>query len=288
MSSLKTASRRWWRDPLAHFLMIGGLFFALEVMLMGTEDTRVAEQTTIRVSAEHAAELKSALSLQRGHDPNEQELKASIERFVNDEVMVREARRLGLDRGDLIIRRRLIQKMQFLIDDMAVSAPPTSSELISWFNEHRAQYQGVERYDVTQVYFATERRGDAAERDALDALNAWRAAGAEPSGDPFLGGGLLTRRTLQQLKRRFGEAFAAQVGAASRAQVPETWYGPVRSVFGYHLLRVTSTQPAAAPSLDAVRSRVRADLIEMRRRQMAGQARAKLRERFTVEVEATP
>ena len=288
MSSFQTPSHKWWRDPLAHFLLIGGVLFALDATLLDTEDARVTEQTTIRVSAAHIAELKSALSRHRDHTPSDQELKASIARFIDDEVMVHEARRLELDRGDLIIRRRLIQKMQFLIDDMAIATPPTESELIAWFNDHRAQYRGVERHDVVHVYFSTERRGEDAERDALEALNAWRAVGATPSGDPFLGGEQLTRRTQQQLTRRFGEIFAAKVGVVSRAQAPKVWYGPVKSAFGYHLVRVTSTQPAAEPTLDAVRSRVRADLMEARRRQMAGQARAKLRERFTIEVEATP
>ena len=292
MSIQQTKTTAWWRDPLVHFLVIGGVLFLFDSGFTSSEDQRASKRTKIKVSAEYVAELEASLTRHRGVSPSPQEIQAEVEQFIDDEIMVREARRLGLDQGDLIIRRRLIQKMRFLVDDMATATPPTDAELNAWFNTHRDQYRGVDRYDVEQVYFATERRGIASLRDATQALNASRARSpqhpVQPTGDPFLGGNRRKQRTQRQLKRRFGQAFSELVVTASRRDDPNIWYGPVKSPFGHHLLRVIDTHNAREPTLKTVRSRVRADLMESRRRQAAGQARAELRELFTIEVESTP
>lgn len=200
---------RWWRSPLWHFFGIGLGLFVLEFMAVGG-GVEPSGDRTIVVSAAHVAELEAALR-QGGPGYHEGMLKAEIDKYVAEEVMVREARRVSMDRGDLIIRRRLIQKMDFLVDEMAQAKEPTEGELKAWFEANAARYLRPARYSVEHVYFARERRGGDASRDASAALWAWREPGEAPSGDPFLGGLKFNRRTHKALTRQVDSRFAGAV-----------------------------------------------------------------------------
>lgn len=281
MNSIENTPR-WWRDPLVHFLALGGVLFALDVARTSdAAGSGSAAGAPIVVSAAHVAELETALQ-RTGEPTTPADLDAEIERFVDEEVMVREARQLGLDRGDMIIRRRLVQKMRFVIEDMAAAEPPTDAEMAVWLAANRARYRRPARYDIEHAFFSSERRGDRAVTDAAEALEAWRSAGTEPGGDPFLGGRTLISRSDRHLRRGFGAAFA---DLAASAAAPDAWSGPVKTPFGQHLVRVTRVQPAVDPELAAVRARVRADIMDDRRRRASGRARAELRERYAVEIE---
>lgn len=248
--------RRWWREPLLHFLLIGAVLYAADAASSAGADGTTDEAPIV---------VGPALS---GAPPDE------VARYVEREALYREARRLGLDRGDLIIRRRLIQKMEFLIDDLAAPAPPTEAELQAWLAAHADRYRRPRRVTIEHVYFSRDRRGEAAEADARRAL-------ADPegaAGDPYLGGRVLRGRTESDLARELGGAFAAAVVDLE----PGRWHGPIPSAYGLHLVRVTAVEPARAATLDEVRARVEADLREARRAEAAAAARREIVARYRV------
>ena len=271
---------RWLRSPLVHFFGVGLGLFILEFMA-GGGGVELLDDRTIVVSAAHVAELEAVLR-QGGLGYHEGMLKAEIDKYVAEEVMVREARRMSMDRGDMIIRRRLIQKMDFLVDEMTQANEPSEDELKVWFVVNAARYLRPARYNVEHVYFARERRGSDASQDASAALRAWQESGEAPSGDPFLGGLKFNRRTHRALTRQVDSRFADAVVEVAGSSERDQWSGPVETTYGHHLVRVISVRESSAASFAAVRARVRRDMLMERRQQESARARAALIDSYNV------
>ena len=137
----------WWRQPTLHFLVIGAVLFGLDSAREGHSLSGQTDSEPIIVSAEHIAELRAALSAD-GQVPTTDALDHQIQAFIDEEIMVREAKTLGLDRGDMIIRRRLIQKMSFVIDDMASANPPSVGEMEAWLKSNSERYSTPARLSL--------------------------------------------------------------------------------------------------------------------------------------------
>ena len=112
------------REPLFQFLALGAMLFAL-YGLVGKRSAEAPEK--IVVSASRIANLGDGFARTWRRPPSEQELQGLIEDYIRDEVFYREGRAAGLDRDDVIIRRRVRQKMEFLAEDMSVPNRATSS-----------------------------------------------------------------------------------------------------------------------------------------------------------------
>ena len=265
--------RRGLRDPLFAFLLIGTAVFVLEDVWRGDASR------TIVVSREQADRLAELWHAQMERPPTAQELAALIEDRVREEILVREARRLRLDEDDVIVRRRLAQKVSFLSEDVATLEPPEEEELERYFETHRQRYETPAVVTFSHIYFSPDRRADAA-GDAERALaeldpDAWRT-----TGDPFMLGRTYAHAALPRLRKDFGDAFAEQVAAMPAEGV---WRGPLRSGYGFHLVRVDAASPAKGADYASVAERVAAD-FDAQRRADANQAYFEnLRAQYTVE-----
>ena len=178
----------------------------------------------------------------------------------------------GLDANDTIVRRRLVQKLTFLTEDLSTAQEPTAAELEAYFDQHTQRYALPRRVTFRHRYFSTDRR-QTAEQDARAALTDESAA-----GDPFMLQRAYAERNERDVANLFGQTFAAEIFALE----PGAWRGPVRSAFGWHAVWVERFSPATARPLEQVRSRVLADL-QMQRRQDANTRYAQdLLERYEV------
>ena len=266
------ARRPFWREPLVHFLAIGGLLFALDVLRSDPQPEDA--DPPIVVTADFVRSLRAEL----GRDvANEDEIRNAIDRFVEEEALVREARRLGLDRSDLVVRRRLVQKMEFLLGDLAVGREPTDAELQTWLDAHSDRYRRPARVTFEHVWFSRDRRGERTDDDARAALAAGVPDGA---GDPFLPGAAFERVTRGEVARQLGKTFAERVFRTPAG----SWTGPLPSAYGHHLVRVTAVEPGREATLDEVRKGVRRDVRAERRAEAERIARRALRERYEVVV----
>lgn len=214
--------------------------------------------------------------------PSATDEQAMLDAYVNDEILVREALAMGLDRGDIIVRRRLIQKMEFLIENSEPVPPPTDAELERFLAAHPDRYASPARVTFTHVFVSAQHPGGDVAGTAAS-LKAQLEAGADPAslGDPFLRGREFRLHAQGELANVFGAAFAAAVMG-----LPENvWSGPVHSTFGEHVVRVTEKRPGVEPVLAAVRERVERDWRDERRETLNRQARARLRTRYVVRVD---
>lgn len=243
------------REPLVRFLLIGALLFA------GMEGIRAAQRPVVRIDASELDQLAAYWEAQTQRPPNKAELKGIIDDRIDEELLAREALRLGLDKNDMIIRRRLAQKMSFATDD-APGRDPSDGDLRAFYQANAARYAAPERVSFQQVFFSGDRPNGGAAKAAAQALERAEEGGREdPTGDPFLFPLSYDDVNLPDLLRDYGPAFVktletAKVGA---------WAGPVISPYGWHLVKVSARRPGAATSFEAVRDQVRDAYLADRR-----------------------
>ena len=201
-------------------------------------------------------------------------------RAIEDEVMYREALRLGLDRGDAVVRRHLVQKMLVLAEDLAgASREPTGEEVAAYFERTRDRWRVDEQLHVIHVF--------AARRETLVELaDAVRAA--PPGVPPPLGDAFPRSRDLHgsrdDLAASYGGDFADAV-----AQLPvATWSAPIASRFGWHLVFVVGRDRGRPAMIAEVADRVRLELAVERRHDAIAQFLAQAFARYRIDVDGKP
>jgi hypothetical protein len=237
------------KEPLLHFVMLGGLLFA-SYSAFGTARQEAQPQPVIRMTAADAEWLKTMWTRQWRRPPTDEELTGLIADHLKEEVLAHEAKALELDVGDTIVRRRLAQKMAFLIDDTIRTAEPPEPELRILYETRLDLVRTPARVSFTQVFFRRE-DGDSRARASLVALS---DAASTPSeeGDRLLLGDTFADQDEPALTNLFGAAFAQAVLALPAGR----WSGPIESGYGLHLVKVTAVSSPQARQFAEVRERL--------------------------------
>ncbi len=269
-------TRRWLRDPLVVFLLIGVGVFAFDRW----RDPGDAERRVIDVTEAQVDGIRARWEAQFGRSATDEELGALIDEAVKEEILYREAQRLALDRDDAIVRRRLAQKMTFVLEDTAEMEAPREDDVSAYYAEQSERYREAARTTFVHVFLSNDRRSDPMS-DAtalLDRLHTDETVDWRQLGDPFMLLREYADRTDREVTELFGGRFAA---AIVKLEVGE-WEGPVASAYGTHLVRVITRTESSMPALSHVRERVIKDLFEARRREQNQAAFEAVRERYTV------
>lgn len=268
--------RKLLREPLLHFAIAGFVLF-----VVGEIHRREANPFRIIVTPEREAQLVNRYALQFGSPPDAATRAALVKRDLEEEMLFRQGLALGLDRNDELVRRRIVQKMQFLLDDVSPPAEPAEAQLRVFYSRHADRYLTPERATFSHLYFSAE-RGEAAARgravQALKALATGRAH-AEDFGDPFPDLSHFSAYDAKQVSRLFGPT---QMAAAVFSAPIGRWAGPYESVYGWHLIHVDDRQGAARPPFPVVRDQVRTDYLLDAQESANRQAMSNLAREFTV------
>jgi hypothetical protein len=184
--------------------------------------------------------------------------------YVREESLYREAMALGLERGDYVMRQRLVQKMSFLLESQA-DVEPTDAQLQQYLDKHQALYRVAPSWTFTHVFvdpalspaISAEQRARASLRRLNQAHAGFNDSPRYSDRYPFMQN--YVERTGDYIESHFGKTFAAALRDlpvdASR------WQGPLRSDQGWHLVLLTSHAPQRDPALVEVRAQVRDDLL---------------------------
>jgi hypothetical protein len=273
------------REPLLQFLLLGAVLFGL-FGLFGKKN-EAEPPAKIVISEQRVATLADGFARTWQRSPTEEELQGLVEDHIRDEVFYREGRAAGLDRDDVIIRRRVRQKMEFVVEDMA-AVEPSEEQLTAYLASHPERFRTEERLTFHHVFLSATRRGSAMESDSRQLATALARSNAVESaaalGDPFLLGEEFRSLTPGNIARTFGEGFAKQVSAVE----PGRWQGPIPSSFGLHFVFVDERTPGNQPPLETVRQAVQREWLNERRREAEQAFYRKLRERYEIVVEAPP
>ena len=261
LSSIK----RWLREPLVHFLLIGlVLFLIYGVLNPGAGQGGSLNQ--IVLTEDDLKQLQIAFTAQWQRPPSPEELAGLINSRVREEILYREALALGLDKEDTIVKRRMAQKMEFLAEDLSDLREPTTEQLRAWFEKNSQRFALPSRTTFRHLYFSPDRRGQHAHDDAVSALN--KLAGksedspaASALADPFMFQDYYGDRTPEQLAKEFGLNFTQSLFRLE----PGSWQGPIESGYGWHLVWVDSITPSRVPQFEEVEPDVKSAWIDEQR-----------------------
>ena len=252
MSEHRTLLARLRSEPLVAFLASGLALFAID-RARSPGEADEARARRIVIDAPFVEGLRAELTRRTGHAPNERELATAVDGWVREEALFREARALGLDVGDLIVRRRLVQKMELVLAGEAVPDEPTEDELEAWLTAHATDFRAPARTSVTLCFFSRELHEDPV-ADATRAL----AFSDPPRCDPQIAGSALHARADAQLRASLGDVLADAIAAAPLA----AWSGPTETTRGVYLVRVDERREAHDRALAEVHDEVRDAVVE--------------------------
>jgi hypothetical protein len=269
--------RRVFREPLIHFLIAGALIFAGYAAVVDTKTTERAD--TIRIGADEMQMLRAQYEKLWGRPPADDELAPMVQEFIREEVLFREGVAMGLDQDDVIVRRRIGQKMEFLIGDLAVPAEPADETLATYLDANRDKYLEPPHLTFTHVYFSTDRRGAQARADAEAALDELGDRPRAPElGDRFALAVDYADKTVREVDQTFGPAFGEQLVEAPVGE----WFGPVESAYGLHLVRVLERTEPRIPDFDELLDRLSVDYSFETRQAANALALERLTERYRI------
>ncbi len=268
--------KRLLREPLFHFLLLGAGLFLLYGWLQGGLPGAPDE---IVVSRAQVQGLRLQFERAWRRPPTAEELQGLIDNWVREEILYREGLAMGLDRDDPIVRRRIGQKVEFIVDGMTPAAP-TVDELQAWLDAHPDRYALAALHSFRQVYFDPSRHGERLQADVADALERLR------KGKSVAGDSTLLPRTLEaaqrlDVERNFGGDFATAIESLPVGG----WQGPLRSEFGLHLVEVTERVPGRKPTLEEARAAVERDLLHARAEEASDAYYKRLRANYDVQIE---
>lgn len=266
-------AQRLLREPILHFLFAGAVILAV-----GHGYEARTNLYRIELTPSHVAELSRRYALQYGAPPDRQTLDQIVRDDIHDEILYRQGRALGLDRDDEIVRRRVIQKSQFLLENTRAPAEPTDADLGRFYAGHPERYAAPARASFTHVFFADNQDGEARARAELPKL-APDVTRGPAHGDPFPDLYDFNGYDAEQAARLFGHTPLAQ--AVFTAPLGR-WAGPFRSAYGWHLIRVAARTEPRLPPLPEVRDRVRMDYLQASQEDANAAAFRQLASRFQI------
>jgi PPIC-type PPIASE domain len=274
--------RRALREPLIHFLLLGGLLFAAYSVFGGSRES--APQTVV-VTQDQIASLATGFARTWQRPPTELELTGLIRDHVRAEVYAREAKALGLDRDDVVISRRLQQKLEFVTEDVARQAEPTDADLQAYLQSHLEKFRGEARITFSQVYLNPARHRDGLAR-AITAVRAQLIrAGNTAESFTLADTTLLEARfegvEVSDVARQFGEPFSTKLSTLQLGR----WEGPIESGYGLHFVFVQERQQGRMPALQHVRAAVARQWADARRQQANDAFYRGLLERYSVTID---
>jgi hypothetical protein len=282
MPDIPNKLRRWVREPLVQFMAIG---LVLYLLFAWHGDTGPNSYRIVITQGQVDALAASFVGVWQ-RPPNEQELKSLVDDFVREEIATREAMRMGLDRDDVVIRRRLRQKVEFLTEDISTASPPTDAELQAYYNQHPDKFRTEPAMAFRQVFLNPSRRHGETVHDAKLLLARLSPTGASADiktlGDPLMLPSEMPLSSRSEVARLFGNGFADEVMKLT----PGRWSGPIESAYGLHVVFATERAEGRLPSLAQLRPIVEREVLSDRETHDLDAMYDQLLKRYQVTMEA--
>lgn len=265
----------WLREPLVHFLLAGGVVF----LLLSGQPADPGERRIV-VDEGVVTRLAERWTQSFRRPPSPDELDGLIRDYVRDQVYYREALRLGLDRDDEVVVRRMRNKILTMATADVDAREPEDAELQALLDKYPARYAGEPSYGFEQVYLGAD---NPANRQAATALLGKLAGGASPDGmgTPAPLPAQFATTPASIIAGQFGDEFAAALGQAPQGQ----WSGPLASGLGLHLVRINQCIAPPPPKLAEIRQRLANDWRAEARKQAEAEQLRELLEGYDVEIE---
>jgi hypothetical protein len=268
-------------EPMVHFLLMGiALFGAYRWMA-----PRDSAANRIVITQGVVDDLVTQHLAAKGRGPSATELDRLIESYVREEILYREGVKLGLERDDIVVKRRVRQKIELIEEEDASTRTPTEADLSAYLAANQARFVQPAILTFEQVFLGPSMSGpEVAQAVAVTRAALRNGTDAGELGMRTLLPPRMTQTPADLVARDFGAPFAS---ALEQAPVGE-WAGPIASSFGTHYVRVSDRKPAVAPELAAVRDQVVREWENDRRLRARNDAYTKMRSGYAISIEAKP
>ena len=232
------------------FFIIGFTLYLIDVALNNYDDKE------IYISDQEIISLVTAWKSKVGRNPNDDEITRIINNLVEEEILYREALKLGLDKEDRIIKRRLAQKISFLKQE-SIPDSPSNQDLIEYFNKNNDKYFIDPTYTFSHYFFSSENiSNERASKAYSDLLN-----NIDINSDPFFLGKNFVDLSVKKIEREFGKDFSINFVNVEFNK----WVGPIKSPFGHHIIYVTKYTEGYLPDITNVLKQVEVDFLQDQR-----------------------
>lgn len=272
--------KNWLREPLIHFVVLGaGLFLAHGLWAKHVQKA----DYTIAISAAEIERQAAIFATENQRQPTDEDIQSLLFAHVEEQVLMREAERLGLGEDDTIIRRRLAQKMRFMIEDSAPPELPSDADLEDWFDDHKDEFIVPEKRGFSHIYLSPGQHSDI-ESDGQKILENVTDENWQTLGDPFIEQSSYGLMDKLSVSRKFGRSFAVSL---FDLEPTADWQGPIESSFGLHVVRVDTQNEERQPSFDEARADIEARWLDQASRQGNHDRLEALLKQYKIEVEDT-
>lgn len=290
--------KRLFKEPLVHFLGAG---LALFVLFGIVDSEQLTDPSVIRVDRDalltflqyRIKAFNPDLAEKKLESLSDEELSRLIDDYVREEVLHREALALGLDQGDYVIRRRLVQKLEFITEGFAEGAIEEDPSAIErYFEAHKEDYYIEPFVTFTHVFFETEdrpreRARARAEKKLVELnRNATPFSDAPKHGDRFLYHVNYVERTPEYVASHFGAPMAEAIFELEPNEF--VWRGPFDSPYGVHLVLLVTNEPGREPEPSEIEGRLRQDWRRSKIVEETQRAIADIVESYEVRIDYQP
>jgi peptidyl-prolyl cis-trans isomerase C len=271
------------KEPLFHFLLLGAVIFVVYFILNPAEDNAGNQ---IKITQNDVDRFVQIFQKQWQRKPNKQELEGLVRAHLKEEILYREALALGLEKDDTIIRRRLAQKMEFLITDITVPEEVDDKDLLAFYEKNSARYTRAAKLSFRHIYFNPDIRGERLMDEANATLHTLQSNNAglnvpDTYGDRYMLPLQYELTSEQEVARAFGRDFTEQLLKTESGR----WQGPIRSGYGVHLVYIQQYDAASIYPFNEVRQRVKNDYLFELRQQRNEEVLEKLKLRYEITIE---
>jgi peptidyl-prolyl cis-trans isomerase C len=268
---LRQGIRELLREPLVHFLLAG---FAIFLVSAWRGEAVDPASRVITIDEGQVARLSAGWEQTWRRPPDPTEMDALIRDYIKEEIYYREAKRIGLDDDDNVIRRRLRSKMEYLAKAQVESARPDHATLSAWLAKYPARFAPDAAYSLDQIYLGPDGDGKAI-RKSIDGGADWTLHGQAISLPKSL-----EKAGKAEIERQFGVEFARSIAELTTGK----WEGPVNSGFGKHLVRVRQVDLPPELVLSDVRQAVENDWRSATYKQREASAYQALLDGYTISI----
>ena len=267
------------REPLLHFILIALLFFAI----YGYLNPENANENTINITQGRIELLKNNFIKRWNREPLPEELETVINNYALNQAYVLEAQALGMNQGDSGVERRLRQKMDFMIEDLASVKQPTDTDLKTFYSINQDNYTAPAVYSFEQIFIADDKSDKELDK-VFRSISRQISDGKQPKGEPSMLPAGMQQATSTEIERKFGPLFIENLNDAPMNQ----WHGPIDSAFGKHFVIVHSKQASAFEPFERVKDKVLKDWQYQQLMEFRDAFEKQLLNKYQITIEPSP
>jgi peptidyl-prolyl cis-trans isomerase C len=247
------------KEPLFLFILTGVLLFFIYQSFTNYLNRN---DNVITISKSEIALIEKSFEKKYFRPPSPEEKEALIQNIAKEMVLYKTALEMGLDKGDQVIKGRMVQKLTFLGNDLIKPPQPSEQDLVTFYEKHSQDYIPEEMITITHIFFDPDKREDKTRADAEKALQVLNSKGdfngdLAGYGDAFMLQNYYPNRTELEIRKSFGTGFTESIFKLDVG----IWHGPVLSGYGTHLVYVHSHQKSEIPALPDVREQVKTEWL---------------------------